>query len=816
MRIKLPYKTFCSLLLFAVTIFNYNWSSAQTNKGTITGSVITGNNKPAESVSVAVKGTTYGTQTNEEGKFKLKIHAGSYTLVFTHVGAQPQELPVKVQPGELTQIPEVTISITGSTLQQVTINANKANKFAIKKSDYVNKMPLDNIENAQVYTTVSKELLQEQGLFTADAAVQNVPGLTQLWSPTGRAGDGGSYFTLRGFSVQTSLRNGLSGNVTSSIDAANLESLEVIKGPEGALYGSSLVSFGGLINRVTKKPFDTEGGEITYSTGSYGLNRVSVDYNTPIDTAKKALLRINSAYTNSGSFQDNGKSNSFVFDPSFSYKVNDRLTLSFDVEISHSATPTPSIYYFNTTVGQLGVSNANDLSIDYRKSYQGGDLITTSNVANLFAQADYKMSDNWKSQTNISSTSNSSSGYAPFFYLLPGNNSIKRDVWSVSGGSSTLQIQQNFVGDFKIGNLRNRLVAGVDFLNQSEDIKYVNPNNGSDTFDVINTRGAIPNYYNFGKAKVDSLFANLPITTSTSHTNTYTYSAYASDVLNITDNLLAMASLRIDNYDSQAIIDPTTGVAPTKAFNQTTLSPKFGLVYKLFNNQVSLFGNYTNGFINPGSGFVHTPNTAEGLTPTLFKTEQANQIEGGIKANAFNGKLSGTVSYYDISVTNEVIGDPQYANASIQNGTQKSKGIEVQLTANPFNGFNVLAGFSHNNSLMTNASSYNNGRRPETAGPPNSANLWMSYTIANGGVRGLGIGFGGNYASNNEVINDSYSGVFTLPSYTILNTGVFYNKERYRLSLNVNNLTDKEYYIGYTTVDPQMLRQVIGSVAFKF
>jgi len=815
MVLKQPYKTIFSLFAIVLTILSFNLASAQSNKGTISGSVINDKNKPVESASVMLKGTTYGTTTNEEGRFHFKAPAGSYTLVITHVGASAQETTVIVKAGETTQVPSITLAITGSNLHEVTINANNANKVGIKKSDYVNKMPLDNLEDAQVYTTVSKELIQEQGIFTADAAIQNVPGITQLWAATDRVGDGGAYFTLRGFSVQATLRNGLSGNIASTIDAANLETLEVIKGPEGALYGSSLVSFGGLINRVTKKPFDTEAGEVTYTAGSYNLNRVSVDYNTPLDSAKRMLFRINSAYNNAGSFQDNGNSNSFVFDPSFKYTVNDRLTLSFDVEINHTASPTPSIYYFGTTAANLGVTNANDLSINYRDSYQGGDLITTSNVANFFALAEYKISDHWKSQTNISSTSNSGGGYGPFFYLLA-NNQIARDVWDVTGTSNTLQIQQNFVGDFKIGRLRNRIVAGIDFLNQSQDIKYINPNNGSDAFDVINTKGAIPNYYNFDKSKVDSLFNNTVLQTSTTHTNSYTYSAYASDVLNITDNLLAMASLRVDDYDTKAIIDPTVGSAITTPFNQATLSPKFGLVYKLFNNQVSFFGNYTNGFINPGYGFTYSATAANNLQQTLFKTEEANQLEGGVKAEAFNGKLTGTVSYYDIKVTNEVIGDPAHANASIQDGTQLSKGIEVQVTANPFTGFNVLAGFSHNDSKMTNASSYNNGLRPETAGPPNSANLWMSYTITHGDIRGLGVGFGGNYASNNYVINDTYDGKFFLPSYTLLNSGIFYNKERYRISVNVNNLTNKEYYTGYTTVDPQMLRQVIGSIAYKF
>ncbi|MFD2144597.1 TonB-dependent receptor plug domain-containing protein [Mucilaginibacter antarcticus] len=73
-----------------------------------------------------------------------------------------------------------------------------------------------------------------------------------MWDATGRAGDGGGYFTLRGFPTQTRLRNGVSGLVTSTVDAVNIEKVEVIKGPSATLFGSTLTSFGGLINRVTK------------------------------------------------------------------------------------------------------------------------------------------------------------------------------------------------------------------------------------------------------------------------------------------------------------------------------------------------------------------------------------------------------------------------------------------------------------------------------------------------------------------------------------------------------------------------------------
>jgi len=813
-HLHFSFKKTLSTIFLLLVLFS-SGAFADEIKGILKGTIVTTKNEPAENVSVKLKDTPYGAVTDENGKYEFRAPVGDYILVVSHTGLRSQEISVTVKATGTTVVPAITVDIAVSSLKEVSVNGNKTNKFVRKKSEDVAKMPLDNLENPQSYTSISKDLLQEQAIFSADNAVKNASGISTLWTPTGRVGDGGSYYTLRGFSVQALLRNGLSGNVTGTIDAANLETMEIIKGPSGTLYGSTLTSFGGLINRVTKKPFDGTAGEITFSAGSDNFSRVSADFNTPLDSAKKALFRINTAYTNSSSFQDNGFNKNFAFDPSFSYKVNDRLTLSFDAEISHGTATTPPIFYFYSTIAALGVNNANKLNINYKDAYQSNDLATTSDNVNFFGQANYKISDSWKSTTSISSTNSSSSGYGPYFYLLAGNSSIARDVWAIDGRANTLEVQQNFTGDFKIGNLRNRLVAGLDYLNRSAAIKYSDPNGGTDSFDVLNITGAMPTYNNFNKAKVDSLFQNTQVSNSYSRYNTNTYSAYASDVLNITDNLLAMASLRIDYFSTRPVYTAETNTSTT-AFNQATLSPKFGLVYQLVKNQVSLFGNYMNGFTNPGYNLAYDAATGTNVTK-LFKTEQANQWEGGVKLDLFDGKLSSTISYYDISVTNMVRSDPFHANASLQDGTQYSKGVEGEVIANPLPGFNVLFGYAYNNSLMTKSSaSYDNGRRPQTAGPANTANFWVSYALTQGNAKGLGIGLGGNYASNNEVINNAYNGVFTLPEYYVFNTGIFFNREKFRLSLNVSNLTNKEYWVGYTTVDPQMLRQVSGSITYRF
>ena len=72
------------------------------------------------------------------------------------------------------------------------------------------------------------------------------------------------------------------------------------------------------------------------------------------------------------------------------------------------------------------------------------------------------------------------------------------------------------------------------------------------------------------------------------------------------------------------------------------------------------------------------------------------------------------------------------------------------------------------------------------------------------------------YASENLITNTVATGIFTLPSYTILNASVFYSVGAYRLAVKVDNLANKEYFGGWTTVEKQMSRRLAVSAGFKF
>lgn len=790
------------IFLIAFFIANSFTLFAQT-RGTLKGTIVANNTEPAENVAITLKDTKYGTITNEDGKYELKVPQGAYTLVISHVGMQNREITVNVNGGQVTYVPETAINIKISALQQVDIQGNKINRFNNKKSNYVARMPLSNLENAQSYSVISSELIKEQVITNFNDALKNAPGVDKLWTSTGRGGDGAGYFSLRGFAVQPTMVNGLPGLTNGGLDIANIDRIEVLRGPSGTLFGSSLISYGGLINVVTKKPFDSFKTEVAYTTGSFGLNRITADINTPLDADKKVLLRVNAAYHDENSFQDAGFKKIRFFAPSLAYKVDDKLSFLFNAEVLSSEGTNPAMLFLDRGVA-LRAKNLTELGYDPKKSFTSNNLSIKNPTTTLQGQMNYRFNDQWTSQTVLSRSTAKSLGYYSYLYeisqYLPGypnvSSTFNRYISNQNATTSTTDIQQNFNGDIKLGKIRNRILIGLDYFSRVT----IDNGTGYATVGMVNMAGMDTGI--LSKQQVDSVLTNSPVTNS--NTQQQVYSAYASDVINFTPNLSAMLSLRVDNFKNGGL---TT--AQADKYSQTALSPKFGLVYQPIADKLSLFANYMNGFTN-----VAPVRNTLGQTVT-FKPEHANQWETGVKMNIWESKLAATVSYYDIRVADKVrtLGPNDY----VQDGENYSRGFEADITANPVQGLNIIAGYSHNDSKVTktDATDYL-GRRPEEAGPKNLVNAWVSYRFEQGDVKGLGFGFGGNYASENTILNRQTTGVFSLPAYTVLNAAVFYSVQSWGLSFKMDNLTNKVYYKGWSTIEAQQPRAFIASLSFKF
>jgi iron complex outermembrane receptor protein len=726
---------YLKIILLLVCLMPAVQLSAQVvENGTLKGTVKTSDGKPAELVNILIKETTQGTSVNQNGHYTIKnIKPGDYTVIASFINMGTQTRQVTITAGK-TVVLDLVLAENEKELLEVYVKSYKANKFLKKETEDVARLPLKNLENPQVYTVVTSELMKEQVIVSYADGFKNIPGAgVPLLYNNGR-----TTMLSRGFVTANFIRNSVAGYNFNSIDPADIEKIEAIKGPTGTLFNSSLASFGGLFNRVTKQPFETPRTEITYQTGSFDLNRLTADVNMPLNKEKTVLFRINTGVHNEHSFQDAGFNRSFFVAPSLTYIVNDRLSVDLDAEIGNGSA-TSAYRLAPDTKGTI--HNVKDLGIDYNRSFANNGVNYLSRQIDIYGLIKYKISNTWKSQTMFNKTYSTTNGMVTQFSLVDSTKKIKQQVTQQDYPYYVTNVQQNFIGDFKIGRFRNRIVAGMEYYNQKS-----NWTNVTVTMPAISYMDPGAAYNNFTADKISALVtAAAPKPGDYVQNNQSSYAAYVSDVFNLTDRLNAMASIRVDRFDNKGAYTPADGKT-TGNFKQTAWSPKVGMVYQLVKDQVSLFGNYMNGFNNvSATSFDNTP----------FKPQYANQWEGGVKVDVWDHKISSTVSYYDISVTNTTMDDPAHPGFSTQAGTQLSKGIEAELIANPFNGFNIIAGFAYNNSKITSAAAGTGieGLRPANSGPARLANLWVSYRILEGTLQGLGVGAGGNYGSQSYQTN---------------------------------------------------------------
>lgn len=291
---------------------------------------------------------------------------------------------------------------------------------------------------------------------------------------------------------------------------------------------------------------------------------------------------------------------------------------------------------------------------------------------------------------------------------------------------------------------------------------------------------------------------------------TETFSSYISNVTNFLPNLALMMSIRVDHLKG------STSAFSDKGTNQTSFSPKFGIVYQPIQEKLAVFANYLNGFVFLDPAIISDP---DGTNKTIkpFDPEQANQFEIGTKANLLNGKLTASVSYYHIEVTNKLMSDVNTMNGFTQGGKVRSKGIEFSLSGSPLTGWDIITGFSHNYNKVTHSKPEdgNLGRRPEEAGPANTFNLWTNYKVQTGVLKNLSLGGGVNSVSSLKVMNRTYTGAFAVPSYTIYNAAIAYDIHKFTAILKLDNLTNKKYFSGNSTVNPLGLRTVSLSLNYK-
>lgn len=761
---------------------------------------------------------------------------------------------------------QVQDSLKSKNIDRVEITGTKS--VIADKSDYVGKMPLKNLENSQVYTGITSRLITQQKIYDLEDVVRYAPGVNKGndgW--TGNIMYGGSSFVMRGFSTQIRATNGLASDIALSTDIQNVARIEVIKGPSATLFGGVVTTYGGLINRVTKQPYKETNVAAETSFGSYNFQRIGLDVNLPINPEKSLLSRLNASYTNQGTFTDNGGYvQNLLIAPSFSYQPADDLKITINTEFFNTRTagvvnafmfsilPSTTKQYLqqiltgqnvpqsdinailsqmpNTIQEAFGTNNVNKIGLDRTRSFTNKNMTSASKGFNLNFEVDYKLNNEWRSVTSGIFSSGSDEGYETRHIILPnvvravltsfptgqvkygtpGADDMARTSRKYEGSVDSHDIQQNFIGDFKIGELRNRLVIGLDYYHYngvSNWRRYMGklftvPYEG--IFDIVKIKENNANYYDFERYGIDRALQNNPSKKNTYGSTTNIYSAYVNDVVNITESLLINAGIRYDRYNSKGSYDGVTNTWG-EGYNQTAFSPKFGIIYQPVLDKISLFANYQSGFKNV-AGTDEKNNS--------FRPEHAYQWETGVKFAFFNGLFTGSMSYYDIVVNDKVRTDPNNPFFSIQDGTQRSKGFEAEILGKPIPELNVMLGYAYDDSEMTKADPKLQGLRPAGSGPYNQFNIWGHYHFSKTFLKNMSLGAGVNYVGETYVMNQNPDGAFIAPAYSLVSAKVSYDTNKYSFGLRANNLLNEEIWTGNWAISPQMPRQIIASIALKF
>ena len=187
------------------------------------------------------------------------------------------------------------------------------------------------IDTPAAIQIIPRLVIEEQGARRLSDVMRNVSGVQNGSTRGGRV----DIFVMRGFQMGRIARDGfppaISFNDGQRLGLANVERVEVLKGPASVLYGAA--EPGGLINVVTKRPEAESRYSFTGKAGSFDFYNADIDLNQPLTKDGKLLARLNASYESADSFRDLFiKSERTHLAPSLRWRPTARTTADFDLE----------------------------------------------------------------------------------------------------------------------------------------------------------------------------------------------------------------------------------------------------------------------------------------------------------------------------------------------------------------------------------------------------------------------------------------------------------------------------------------------------
>ncbi len=279
-----------------------------------------------------------GTLTPAEGLERLLAGTGMRyrfvddgTVTIEHApkaSPQPEPLAQATPPQKpnATVLPEMT----------VTAKPTDATSYTVPNASTATKTDTPIMETPVSIQVIPQQVLRDQQAFRLQDALENVSGVQY----TNNSGNESENFLIRGFgdSSGTNLRfrNGVRNPAIGRSNLANIEQVEVLKGPAAVLYGR--LEPGGIINLVTKKPLAEAYYSLQQELGSYDFYRTTADATGPLNADRTLLYRFNLGYLNSESFRDFFFRDQIFVAPALTWRPREDTELNLSFEYSNEET----------------------------------------------------------------------------------------------------------------------------------------------------------------------------------------------------------------------------------------------------------------------------------------------------------------------------------------------------------------------------------------------------------------------------------------------------------------------------------------------
>jgi iron complex outermembrane receptor protein len=665
--------------------------------------------------------------------------------------------------------------------------------------------------------------------------------------------EGNANLAIRGFAVSSLaggniqvLRDGFHG--PSFLDFTNISRVEVVKGPSSFLYGQ--VAPGGIVNVITKSPQPTFAATADARYGSYNQFRFDADVTGP--AVKTLFYRLVASYDHDLEYWKPYDAHSWDVAPSLLWQPKEWLSVSLKYE-SYRKDESPQVMQkpgYNTWAGVVPTPSDPNLSAvdvpglpDDWNSMSHRDY-RHSESSNPSAWIDLKAGDHWDLRA----------GYSHLDYevdaLFSGNLGMANNTTFLQGRRFRRQtytnqddtFQLDAVGRYRFDWARLRLLLGGQYVDRRFDLRAASaPNDPALGSDPI--ASPLP-LWDLRDPSTWNRNVNIPLSDLTAQgpyqsVKYVDKSIYGGATLGLFDDrLLLLAGGRWTSTESR-FTDNLAGQSQPRATVEM-VTPQYGILYKPMLG-LSLFASYAESFV-PGTFVINSP---DGTTSTA-KPTKGRGYEVGVKGELLDGRLSGTLTFFDITNRN-IVTDIATTTSSgaiaiynVQSGEQRSRGAELDVTATLSINWQAYLSYSYMDARITEFSgndaailaqapatldpagqaNYKNVLRyhnaPLQMSAPHILNLWTRYSFTAGWIRGLHVGGGFNLVCDQTLLPDTPDS--SHQTYILVNALVGYSWgwRGHRLSLDLmgKNLADEHYRPSQSTRSRP--REILATLSARF